>query len=96
MSNGSNEPIEFTRGDAERLIVIETKQTATNEKLDDLATGISTFMNDYSLHHVALEKAVAANTRFRKTTIRILLWVISTSGGLGLLAAVAEAAGWLH
>lgn len=96
MGNGQNESIGFTRGDAERLKEIEVKQDAGHAKLDLLYNKLDQFVSAHVGRHEELEKGIAANTRFRKYTVRALLWIFTTSTGLGLLAAGAKAMGWLH
>lgn len=95
MGNGSNEPIQFTRADAERLKTIEIRHDQSHAKLDTLITKIDRFLSVHVTNHIDLDKRVASNTRFRRNIIKVTLWVFSTSTGLGLLAAGAKAAGWL-
>ncbi len=94
MSNGHNEPVQFTRGDAERLKAIETTQGLSNTKLDAMDGKLDSFINAHIAKHEALEDKVGINSRFRRVIMRIVWTVISTGGITGLLATVAEAFGW--
>lgn len=85
MKTGKNEPVAFTRDDAERLRAIEVKQDITLKYLHKL---------QYANEDIV--KAVRKNTHFRNTTTRILLWFLPTGAGLALLAAGVKAMGWLN
>lgn len=83
MGNGKNEPVEFTRGDAETLV-----------KIHDKIEQITEFIADHMIKHDTQDEEVESNTRFRKTTLKIMVWIFTSSAGLGLLAAGAKATGW--
>jgi len=95
MSGGANEPIEFTRGDAERLKGIEVIQKTTCKKIDILFTKIDAFSIAHTGKHVEIDKQIEKNARFRRIVIKALLWVFSTSAGIGILTAGIKATGWL-
>lgn len=96
MGNGHNEPVKFTRGDAERLRAIEIQHGESHSKIKEIAGKIDTFLTVHDKRHTATDKEVANNTRFRKNAVRVLLWIFTTSSGVGLLAATAKAMGWLN
>jgi hypothetical protein len=96
MSNGSNEPVEFTRNDAERLKIIEVKQSESHTKLDNIDKKLDAFLLAHVTKHSELDKRVEENARFRRVVVRVLLWVFTTGTGLGLLAAGTKAMGWLN
>lgn len=96
MGNGSNEPVEFTRNDAERLKVIEVKQSESHNKLDSISAKLDAFLLAHVTKHVELDKRIEENARFRRIVVRVLVWMFTTSAGLGLLAAGAKAVGWLN
>lgn len=96
MANGKNEPIQFTRGDAERLVKVEDGMKDNGKKLDSVVEKIGEFVDAHIDKHDDLEKVVEANVRFRRLFTKILLWVISTSGGIGIIFFFVERAGWLH
>ena len=96
MGNGNNEPIQFTRGDAERLKVIETNQNGLNTKVDGITKNLDSYFKIHATQHEALNKHVKNNSRFRKTLIRISLWIFSSGGGIGVFIFLAKQFGWLH
>jgi hypothetical protein len=96
MGNGKNEPVEFTRGDAERLRVIELKQHQVHTKMGSLVLKIEQHLAKHDEVHISVDRRVAKNSQYRRTTTRIFVWVVSTGGGLGLLATGARAMGWLN
>jgi len=85
MANGVNEPIEFTRGDAERIARIEI-----------MLTNVTNFIGKHIIIHETIKTSIDSNSRFRKISVKIMLWIFTTSAGLGLLAVGAEAIGWLN
>ncbi len=95
MGNGLNEPVEFTRGDAERLQAIEVKQNTAYAKLDTLADKFDYFITTHTQQHVEIERRVDHNSRFRRNTVSVLLWVFSSGVALALLATGVKAMGWL-
>ena len=95
MANGHNEPVKFTRGDAERLRVIEVDQQTSHAKLDKLIEKIDSFIKVHDEKHDKLNEQIGTNTRFVCIVKRVCIWALSVSGGLGLLATIAKASGWL-
>ncbi len=91
MGNGSNEPVQFTRGDAERLGNIEIRHNDLHKKMDLMAMKIDVFLNTHRITHKVLETAVGKNSRFRRTFMKITLYVLSPSG---VIMVVAKAFGW--
>jgi len=91
MANGNNEPLHFTRNDAERLKAIEILQTSAEKKLTHLCNTIHQFMNN----HKDTTKQVVLNTNFRKTTKKVLLWFFTSSIFIGVLVSIARSMGWL-
>lgn len=96
LGNGHDEPVQFTRGDAERLRTIEVQHKATHKKLDSLTSAFNKFLVAHDTAHDNLNKALEKNTRFRRVTLRILLWTITSGTGLAVLAAGAKTIGWLN
>jgi len=96
MGNGANEPVEFTRGDAERLIGINLRQTTIDKNLENLIKKFDEFALVQHDKHRILGKQIEANTRFRQVIIKISLWIFTTGAGLGLLAVGAKAVGWIN
>jgi hypothetical protein len=92
MGNGSNEKIEFTRGDAERLKEIENKVKTTNRAVGFLRTELK----EHGALHTQLNEDVSANNRFRRIVVRICIWLVTSAVGSGILASIAKAAGWLN
>jgi len=84
MANGQNEPIEFTRGDAERLVRVETGQSDLSDKLDMLQKEWREYRAQHGESHQKIARDTSDNTRFRLRTKRIFLWIITPSAGLGL------------
>lgn len=87
MSNGKNEPIQFTRGDAERIERIDGKQDEIHNKVD----GIIDRLDEFHEVYVTLRSTVDKNARFRRTFIKITLYVLSPTG---IFAIMAKAFGW--
>ena len=87
MGNGKNQPIQFTRGDAERIERIDGRQDELHIKVDDIVDRMDEFTRDY----VTLRATVGKNRRFRRTFIKIALYVLSPSG---MFAITAKALGW--
>ncbi len=87
MGNGENEPIQFTRGDADRITRIDGKQDDLHTKLDDIVDKLSEFAKSYN----TLKVTVNRNRRFRRTFVKIALYVLSPSG---LIIVAAKAFGW--
>ena len=96
MANGRNEPVEFTRGDAERLRTIEVKQNTGHDKLDSLSNKLEFFITTHQSQHIDLDKRVSRNSRFIRIVTKVAIWVFTTSSGLGLIAMGAKAFGWLN
>lgn len=86
MANGKNEPVQFTRGDAERLQSIATVQQALCKKSDTIIIELQKYTQE-----------VKANTRFRKAAVKILLWVVTPGVGLsGLVLLIIQMITWLQ
>lgn len=96
MANGKNEPIEFTRGDAERLRTIEVTQESLHEKLDIVIDKFDHFVTSHQEQHFELNRRIASNSRFRKTLIKVALWIFTAGGSMSLLTVGARAIGWLN
>jgi ribosome-associated translation inhibitor RaiA len=90
-----DEPIEFTRMDGERIRVTEASQAGIHEKLDGLTDKIDAFLSSHAKEHVDLDKRVECNSRFRRNTIRVLVWAAGSGLFTTALAAGAKAMGWL-
>ncbi len=93
---GKDEPIEFTRGDAERLRGIEDSQHITCRKIDKIITKVNNIISTQTVECVRMTKQIDKNTRFRRIIIRVLLWIITTSTSLGIIAAGAKAMNWIN
>ncbi len=87
--------IDFTREDAERLKAIELLHGIAHAQLDDIEIKLDSYLALHQRFHSDLDAIVATNTRFRVITVRVLVWVFTTTTGLGLLASGAKAMGWL-
>lgn len=84
MGNGLNEPIQFTRGDAERLRVIEKSHDELHKKHD-------AFMEVLHDNLRELQKQIDSNTRFRRVLTKVALWVITPGAGIsGIIALILE------
>ena len=90
--NGPNEPIEFTRGDAERLARMEQSQESVHTKLER----IFSYFKKTDTRYDTLKETVDSNARFRRVVVRVFVWIFTTSAGLGLIAAGAKAMGWVN
>ena len=96
MGNGTKEPVEFTRGDSDRLCIIEVQQKETITKVDILATKIDIFLQTHATEHSVLRKQIDTNSRFRHTVKHVLFWLISSSVGLALCREIVRSVGWLN
>ena len=96
MGNGNNEPVAFTRGDSNRLCVIETQQKQSHDKIDKLTSKLNTYLAAHDREHDHVNDRVGKNSRFRRGATKVMLWVFTSSAGVGLLAAGARAMGWLN
>ena len=96
MGNGPNESVEFTRADAERIQAIELRQKVGNESLNKLIKRFDSFITLQHTERTVLNKQVNKNSRFRRNTVKVLLWLLTTCTGSSLLAIGAKAMGWLN
>lgn len=94
MGNGTNEPVQFTRGDAERLAIVVKSHASLHRKMDELLKEWRDYRDVHATEHETLKEKVEENARFRRTVTRVLLFFFTTSTGLGLIAAGAKALGW--
>lgn len=90
MANGKDEPVIFTRGDAERLVRIETGMSEGNRLSEELKSTMSAFITAHEIKHKAMQDEVDANSRFRKMTIRIVLWVLGGTVSTGAVVKAVE------
>lgn len=91
-----DEPIEFTRGDAERLRGIEDSQRSTCHKIDKIIAKVDNIISTQTVECVRMTKQIDKNTRFRHVITRILIWAITTGTSLGIIAAGAKAMNWIN
>jgi hypothetical protein len=94
MANGQNEPIEFTRGDAERLVTIENGQTELGDSFDAFQQEWRAYRAQHGESHQCLSRETNANTRFRLRTKRVFLWIITPGAGLGIAWEIVR--GFIH
>ena len=93
-----SEPVQFTRQDADRLVVIEQVLTTQMTELKNLVSQFTNYVQAHNKLHETLNSQVGELVRFRKTMIQSLSWTfrILTSGlGLILLNALAKMLGVL-
>jgi len=91
MGNGDTESIQFTRGDAERIVNIEIRHGELHDKVDLMTENLNVFLEAHRVMHTELNVKVHRNTRFRRTVIKVGLWALAPTG---TFAAVARAFGW--
>jgi hypothetical protein len=91
MGNGTNEPIQFTRGDAERIANTEIRHNELHDKVDLMTEILNAFLETHRIEHTELNAKVHRNSRFRRGIIKVALWTLTPTG---TLAIVARAFGW--
>lgn len=96
MGNGENEPIQFTRGDADRLTRLEDHTKKLSSSIGNFIVKIEKYIDSHEQDNEETKDEVDANTRFRKTFKTVALWLVSSSAGILLLKTIAESFGLIR
>lgn len=80
-------PVDFTVGDVERSIKMETTLTGLVEKFD-------INIEQHAKTHRILEPQIQDNTRFRQNSKAFYVWAGSSGGFIGILAIVGKIFNW--
>ncbi|KKL08133.1 hypothetical protein LCGC14_2578950, partial [marine sediment metagenome] len=79
MSNGKNEPIEFTRGDSETLVKIDQQINHLRRFLFKYIKEEKETQKLFLVVHESNTKFVSSVRTFRRRLFKIILWIVPSS-----------------